>query len=125
MTPASHYRSGGRVFNEKMNRITQMTVLDCLESQNYVMNSGNVVKHFLILDAYTAYPFVASAAVLIASFLKVTQWQGLDPSSLWGTAPLANAPPLGLCCCSAGSQSRVTSGAFLPSPPPSPFGKLN
>lgn len=37
------------------------------------MNSGNVVEYFLILCAHcTAYPFVASAAVLIASFLEVT-----------------------------------------------------
>ena len=70
--------------------------------------------------------FVASAAALIASLLEVTQWQALDPCSLWGTAPLHVAPPLGLSRSSAGSQSRVTSGAFLlPPPPPSPFGELN
>lgn len=61
------------------------------------MDSVSVVEYFCYAHC-TATPFFififfASAAVLIASLLEVTQWQGLDPSCLWGTAPLPNPPP--------------------------------
>lgn len=37
-------------------------------------------------------PRFSVAAALMASFVEVKYWLGLDPESLWGAAPLPNPP---------------------------------
>lgn len=96
-TPASHCHTESFFSYWWVNCMSQRTVNRFQSSKMSLTRNGHwqFCRAFFSLDTHcTVNPFVASAAVLIASLLEVTQWQGLDPSSLWGTAPLPNPPPL-------------------------------
>lgn len=82
----------------------QTQAYDCQTSEDFLGKVGlrapdsgahGAVQHFLVANALCTV-FDASAAASPANLPEVTQRQELDPGSLWGTAPLANAPPPGL-----------------------------
>lgn len=64
-------------------------------------------------NAVGTYYHLFEKQYLIVSLLEVIQWQGLDPGSLWGTAPLPNPPPFMLLCCLAvtGDLWRISSSS--------------